>query len=115
MTRTLTRRATPVMTMIAVPRKEKKRNLRSSQKVRAMRTVTTAPTPKGLVIRACPVIAPPPPIFSPSPYEGILGDRRTGSQDRHAVMISGTAGYLADQHPGYRGVQQVGQGAHDEQ
>src|SRR5215211_3002413 len=67
MTRALTKRATPVMTRIAVPRKEKSRNLRSSQKVRAIRVVTTAPTPNGLVISACPFIVSRSPHPNPLP------------------------------------------------
>src|SRR4028119_212617 len=85
MTRTLTRRATPVMTRIAVPRKEKSRNLRSSQKVRAMRAVTTAPTPNGLVTKACPIMAPPSPFPDLLSYESILVGGQTEGQDRHTV------------------------------
>ena len=54
----LTRRAAPVMTKIAVPKKEKSRKRRSSQKVRAMSAATTAPTPNGLVMSASPVMMP---------------------------------------------------------
>jgi len=47
------------MTTIAMPKKEKARNLRSRKKARAIRTVTTAPTANGSSNRASPVMTSP--------------------------------------------------------
>ena len=59
MTLRFTSTAAPVMTMMAVPKKEKTRNLRSRKNVRAIKAVTTAPTANGSVNTAPPVMTSP--------------------------------------------------------
>ncbi len=58
-TRRLTRTAVAVMTIMAVPKKEKILSLRSRKNARAINTVTTAPTLNGSVKSASPVTISP--------------------------------------------------------